>query len=487
MSRLHDGVAWLLGRRDVPFAVRGLYRREVWHMVIWGLLWGGLNGQFMGFVASKSLHASDVLVGLLAAAVAMGNILAIGWGGLMLRWPVRRVIVALLTILAALMFSFALTPLASVEPLAGATGRWLGTTAAALFTAQVTTGWIIMQAVNTARTHAWRTNYPRSHRARIVARFAVWQVLIGACWTGWMGFYFDGHIELAMFGLPNVSLDALPLAGRTDAYVVFMPVMGVAALIAAAVYARQRIRGEARRTAPSGGDDDYDDLPHAMEVSYSLPGWFGTLLTGVRSGVGGAIDLLRHDRRFAEYLAWQFLAGSATLMIDVPLVLILKEEFDVSYGVAAGLLTVAPQAAIVVFMPLWAGLFDRWPLMRFRTLHMMSWTVSRSVLAIGIWQRSLAVVAVSAVMRGVSLGAGRLSWQIGHMSFSRRENDAAYMSLHQTLTGIRGLVMPFLGLALFRSALGMHIVWITAVLQFVAGVGFWTMRQREKRRAVTAT
>lgn len=478
MGRVNDGVAWLLGRRDVPFAVRGLYRREVWHMFFWGMIWGELHGYFMGFVAAKSLHASDAVVGLIGASVAIANILAVGWSGLVLRRSPQRVIVGLLALLAVVLFSFALTPIASVARMSGAGGRWLGTPAAVLFAGQIVVGWIIMQAINTARTHVWRTNYPQSHRARIVARFAIWQVLAGALWAGWMGCYLDGRLTLSRIGLPDIDLSGLPLAGRPDSYAVFMPLMGVAAIVAAWIYARQRIRGRARRSLAA---PEFDDLPRGMDVSYSLPGWFMTLVTGVRSGVGGAFELLRKDRRFAEYMAWQFLAGSATMMIDVPLVLILKEVFDVTYGTAAGVLTVLPQAAIIVFTPLWAGLFDRWPLMRFRVLHMLCWTAGRLMLAFGIWERSLVLVGVAALMSGVGLSAGRLAWQLGHMSFSSRANDAAYMSLHQTLTGLRGLVMPFLGVALFRSSLGLHVVWMTAVLQFVSAVGFWSMRRREKR------
>ncbi len=42
-------------------------------------------------------------------------------------------------------------------------------------------------------------------------------------------------------------------------------------------------------------------------------------------------------------------------------------------------------------------------------------------------------------------GAGRLSWQLGHMSFARVQDDAIYMGLHQALTGVRGLIMPLVG------------------------------------------
>lgn len=484
MLSVREATVWLLGYRDVPFAIRGIFRREVRHMLCWGVVWGGLNGNFCGYVAARSLHASDAMVATIAASVAVANLLAVWWGALIIRWPKKRFLLPAMGLLALVMFSFALTPLAPVERLGGAGRWWLGTAAAGLFAAQVIAGWILLQAINTARTHVWRMNFPESHRARVVARYAIWQVLAGSVWAGLMGFYLDGSVSLVRFGLPSLDLRWLPRAGRPDAYGVLMPLMAVSALAAAWAYVRLPVRGERNRASAATPAPAADNgLPHSLELSYSLPGWFTTFLTGVRSGLSDALVLLRRDRRFAQYMAWQFLAGSATMMIAVPLVLILKERFEVNYGAAAGLLTVVPQMAMVVATPGWAGLFDRWPLLRFRALHMCVWAGGRLLLAWGVWQGSLAVVGAAMAMQGVSLAAGGLAWNLGHMVFSDRQNDATYMGLHQTLTGVRGLTMPFLGLLLFRTVLGWHVIWISGVLQAISAFGFWRMRRREKRAA----
>ena len=63
MRHVRDGFLWLFGYREVPFAVRGLFRRELGHMMLWGAAWGALNGRYCGFIAAKSLHAPDELVG----------------------------------------------------------------------------------------------------------------------------------------------------------------------------------------------------------------------------------------------------------------------------------------------------------------------------------------------------------------------------------------------------------------------------------------
>ena len=61
MSFVRESWLWLLGYREVPFAVRGLFRKEIGHMLLWGAVWGALNGRYCGFIAAKSLNAPDVL------------------------------------------------------------------------------------------------------------------------------------------------------------------------------------------------------------------------------------------------------------------------------------------------------------------------------------------------------------------------------------------------------------------------------------------
>jgi hypothetical protein len=49
----------------------------------------------------------------------------------------------------------------------------------------------------------------------------------------------------------------------------------------------------------------------------------------------------------------------------------------------------------------------------------------------------------------VSTAAGSLGWTLGHYDFAPRGEVTRYMALHVTLTGMRGLVVPPLTIALY--------------------------------------
>ena len=51
----------------------------------------------------------------------------------------------------------------------------------------------------------------------------------------------------------------------------------------------------------------------------------------------------------------------------------------------------------------------------------------------------------------VEKGAGgRLGWNLGHNDFASDGRSTLYMSIHVTLTGIRGLIAPLVGVGLYQ-------------------------------------
>jgi hypothetical protein len=221
-------------------------------------------------------------------------------------------------------------------------------------------------------------------------------------------------------------------------------------------------------------------MPHAAEASFNLPGWLQTLWAGVFLGLNEAIALLRRDGPFRRYMIWQMVAGAGTMMLEVPLILILKERFGVNYAAGAALLTIFPQCVMIAVTPMWGRLFDRWPLLRFRMIHMGAWIVSRLVLGVGFWFTSLPLVGVGLMLGGFALAGGRFSWQLGHMAFAKSHNDATYMGIHQALTGVRGLLTPFVGAYLYRYVMGWHIVWLCVLMQAAGLYGFARMRRYDE-------
>ncbi len=469
---VREGIAWLFGYRAVPVSARGIFRRELPHMALWGVVWSSLNGGFCGYVARVSLDASVFLVSVIAASVALANLLCVWWAVLAVRRSPRRVLRTAMLAVAGVLGSFLFTPWAA-GTLQGKLPAGMSL-AALLFTGQVVLGWIALHAVNTVRTTIWKVNYPDSHRARVLARFAIWQMLVAVVWSAWMGAYYDGGIRIRLGEwCRTIDLSWLPGAASADAYRLLLPLGGVAALVALWFYRGVIIRERPRQTkqqlqAP-------DEPLGSGDLDYDSPGWLSVWRARLQIGVLEAYRVLRDDPRFTRYMSWNFLGGSATMMIQVPLVLILAEVFKTSYVEAAGTLIVVPQVATIIAMPAWARVFDHCSISRFRTGQMVVWAASRALLALGIWQHSLLVVCLALAASGVAASAGQFAWRLGHMAFSTPKNDALYLGTHQTLTGVRGLTMPFLGAALYLYVLGWHIIWMTAVLQGFSAIGFYRM------------
>jgi hypothetical protein len=90
-------------------------------------------------------------------------------------------------------------------------------------------------------------------------------------------------------------------------------------------------------------------------------------------------------------------------------------------------------------------------------------------------------------VNGIVNGGGSLAWQLGHNDFAPRDQLAAYMGIHVTLTGVRGAFAPFLGMALYLGwsqgavlpevqGLGPYLFIVSALLGVLAWRGFNTLR-----------
>src|SRR5262249_3099647 len=71
---------------------------------------------------------------------------------------------------------------------------------------------------------------------------------------------------------------------------------------------------------------------------------------------------------------------------------------------------------------------------------------------------------IGAVLLGVAYAGGSIGFHLGHNYFSSRKRSLDYMALHVTLSGIRGLVAPLLGMTVYQ-----------AVEALVPGRGAWAL------------
>jgi hypothetical protein len=475
-------VSWLFGYHSVPFSARANFRSELHHVALWSLLWGSINGNLCAYIASHSLGASAWLQSAIASSMPFANLFTVWWVSMMKRTGHVRAMTTVLLLSIIILLSTTLTPLLD-GMLVGQIPSWLSAAAgdtaplaALVFTFQIVGCWILVMGANTIRASAWRINYPDAHRGRVMARFAVWQMLIGSIWAAVIGMFLDGRIEWPQaLGGATWDLSSVPLAGSRHAYAAIFPISAVACLISTACYRRIRMRRAATEPTDSSlsATTPGSSASTAPVVqSYAIPAWFFSRLDAVTSDLRGSIDVLRQDRKFLSYQVLVFVGGAAVMMAMVPFLRILEHDFEANYVMATAALMFVPQSMVVLFTPLWAMLFDRWPLLRFRAIQMSLWAVSRFGLAAAVATGNMILLWSAVVVSGAALAGGRIAWQIGHMEFSNKENDRLYQSIHQTLTGVRGLTMPLLGTVLYEYVLGEHVILLTAIMLTATSIGY---------------
>ena len=320
----------------------------------------------------------------------------------------------------------------------------------------------LIAGVITTRTVIWRANYPRHSRSRITGRL----LLINTC-----------------------MLAALPLvAGKLfNEEKGFDPRLFMAVYLAAALvgvfgvvsYAGLRVRRERtllreERQPTLGSNDDAGPTTRAS-----------------------AIQVLFTDHHFRSYMIWQFFAGVATMAGNTVMIAFITQQLvglpekwtlgPPSLGIGRffvgfALTEVAVQLFVALSIPFWAHYLDKVHVTRFRTRHGLTWVFTQSTAFIAVFaaargvglQWVLLLILVPRIGQGLLFGGGRLAWQLGHHDFADRHLAATYMGIHQTLTGVRGFIAPFLGVILYAGWKGANNLLGTGItLPAWQGIGYW--------------
>jgi hypothetical protein len=200
------------------------------------------------------------------------------------------------------------------------------------------------------------------------------------------------------------------------------------------------------------------------------------------------LRVLREDPLFARYLGWQFLLGVSNMMIEPAVVYAVSREMGAGYGASIAIVTVVPNVLSMATLPFWARWVDRMHAAEFRAKHSWLWVLSQGVLGVGTLTGSVFLIGLGRVVFGVARGGGNLAWSLGHNDFAHPERAGLYMGVHATLTGLRGLFAPFVGMLLYLGAaprplplglslpalppLGGWMMILAAAMAFAATLGF---------------
>jgi len=206
-----------------------------------------------------------------------------------------------------------------------------------------------------------------------------------------------------------------------------------------------------------------------------------------QDGRNGFVQILRADRKYARYQLHQFTSGVAAMMLEPALVYLVSKQLGASYVVSIGIIMIIPFAMNLITLPLWGRYLDRVHVAEFRARQNAMWVLGVLIMFWGAFTGSLAWIAAGRLVNGIVNGGGSLAWQLGHNDFAPRDQLAAYMGIHVTLTGVRGAFAPFLGMALYLGwsqgavlpevqGLGPYLFIVSALLGVLAWRGFNTLR-----------
>lgn len=469
--------------RHQPYMVRASYRREMRAALTYPLAAALAEGSFTGVVATKFFGASPVLLAVITAAPMFGNIMALVWAELARSRPKVRFVNWLQLGVVTSIAAVALT-----RPLPREVGGWA-------FAGLIIAARLLASGIITIRSTIWRFNYPRQTRGQIIGRITAVATAVLAATT---------------------LLGSLWLDRDAGAFVYLYPMAAVLGVVGIWQFSRIRVRGEGQMLrrerelrverqpvyTPRPEELAQTDETNVMNYQPGADAGAAADGDGKRNGAGGSAPgsgaarrharggavrrflsesraILREDRAFRSYQWWQFFNGASFMVMNPPLVFMVSREMTDSrtqYTLATVVLQIIPMVTSIAFTQIWAPLFDRVHVSVFRVSQGFVSVLAHGLMLAGALTNQLWLVAVAQFAIGISNAAGNLAWNLGQYDFAPPEKTAAYMGVHVMLTGVRGSLAPFAGVALY-AALGMGR-WVFAVgvaMAFVSLLGFMSM------------
>ena len=388
-----------------------------------------LEGSFCAILADKMFAAPGWVLALLTSAPMWANLSSVLWNPLTRGLPKVPTILVLQALALACLGIIALLPLA---------GNQYGQLGLAMLVAAMVLGRLLISGIITVRSVVWSLNYHRDVRARSTARLHTLTSLVTVSVASIAGWVLDNDPGYFRW---------IYLAG------VLPGIVGIWCFWHVDVPGELRQRVEERR---------------ARRVA-------------TRSSLGG-FRILWSDRNYGRYMLHQFVSGIANMGIEAPLVYLVSRELGASFLASISLTLVIPFVTGLIALPFWAKFLDRSHVVRFRYIQSFYVLASTFLLWVGAELSSLFIIGVARVIGGLVRSAGGIAWQIGHNDFAPRAGLASYMSLHVTLTGIRGAVAPFLFMALYVGVgdwdgWGAWVFIFATVIACISAYGFWKLKR----------
>ena len=182
----------------------------------------------------------------------------------------------------------------------------------------------------------------------------------------------------------------------------------------------------------------------------------------------GNMKYIIKDKSFGYVLLAWFIMGFAnlwTLPLRVDYVTASEWGIEGSAIYVAMIITIIPETIRMILIPFWASLFDK---MNFVVLRMiLNLFFGFGVLLFFVTSNPW-VIGMGSALIGAAFAGGSIAWNLWVTKYAPPGKAGAYMSVHVSLTGIRGTIGPILGYWTVNLIGARNIGIISFVMMFFA-------------------
>jgi MFS family permease len=194
----------------------------------------------------------------------------------------------------------------------------------------------------------------------------------------------------------------------------------------------------------------------------------GEQTTSVRT----VVSALRKNRTYLLFQRNFFLYGVSFIMLLPVMPIFMVDNLSLSYATISIAQGVAAQIPIAILAPLAGRLHDRtnpstysaWCFLTIGTVPLLL------LLAPTMPPHKVFWVLLAFTVQGVAMAGLFVVWTIGSLHFAGPTEAAPYQSIHVSLTGVRGLLAPVLGLAVYRLGGIRAVLLVSSAMSFVASI-----------------
>lgn len=177
---------------------------------------------------------------------------------------------------------------------------------------------------------------------------------------------------------------------------------------------------------------------------------------------------LKKDSAFRWTLyCWMILGFANLMMVALRVDFLANPRYEISLSASqiALYLGVIPNIARFLMSGLWGWLFDHLDFYRLRMILNLSFVVS--ILAFFTGESQMGFL-LGAIFYGIGIAGGDVAWSLWVTKFSPSEHVAEYMSIHTFLTGVRGVIAPWVGFWIVEEYSMNLAAWISATMIITA-------------------